>query len=95
MGHDIKYVPPNIQREFFEPKMTSFVQPLDAGIIQCFKVHYHKVFCIQALKMDNAGEEDIYKINLLEVMMLAKAAWAEVTADTIQNCWRKAFQLTQ
>ena len=45
--------------------------------------------------MDNAGEEDIYKINLLEVMMLAKAAWAEVTADMIQNCWRKAFQLTQ
>jgi hypothetical protein len=32
-GHSIQYQPTNIQIEFFEPNLTSFVQPLDAGII--------------------------------------------------------------
>ena len=44
-GHLIDYVPTNIQIEFFEPNLTAFVQPLDAGIIRCFKAHYRNNFC--------------------------------------------------
>jgi len=44
-GHEIAYTPTNIQLEFLEPNMTSFVQPLDAGIIRCFKAHYHRAIC--------------------------------------------------
>ncbi|KAJ2996487.1 hypothetical protein NUW54_g7233 [Trametes sanguinea] len=91
-GHEISYKT-NIRLEFFEPNMTSYVQPLDAGIIRCFKAHYRKAFCLRVIEMDDAGEEDIYKINLLEVMMLAKSAWANITPSTIRNCWRKAFTL--
>ena len=36
-GHKISFAPRNIQIIFFEPNLTSFVQPLDAGIIRCFK----------------------------------------------------------
>ncbi|KAL7282003.1 hypothetical protein ACG7TL_003470 [Trametes sanguinea] len=92
-GHEIEYIPTNIRLEFFEPNMTSFVQPLDAGIIRCFKAYYRKALCSRALMMDDAGEEDIYKINLLEVMVLVKDAWDKVGVETIHNCWQKAFAL--
>jgi hypothetical protein len=67
--------------------MTSFVQPLDAGIIRCFKAHYRRAFCERAIELDEAGEDNIYKINLLEGMLMAKAAWDAVTPETIENCW--------
>jgi len=86
-GYSIAYEPKNIHLEFFEPNLTSFVQPLDAGVIQCFKAHYHRAFCIRALDLDEAGERDIYKINLLEGMMMAREAWNAVEPSTIKNCW--------
>ncbi|KIJ08822.1 hypothetical protein PAXINDRAFT_34512, partial [Paxillus involutus ATCC 200175] len=85
--------PTNICIEFFEPNMTSFVQPLDAGIIRCFKAHYRRAFCLRAVELDEAGDTDIYKINLLEVMLMVKEAWAEVSAETIKNCWQHAFAI--
>lgn len=87
-GHTIKYVPTNMRIEFFEPNMTPFVQPLDAGVIRCFKACYRRQFCYRAIEMDDAGEEDVYKIDLLQGMLMARKAWDEVSTDTIQNCWR-------
>jgi len=37
--------------------------------------------------LEEAGEQDIYKINLLEAMLMAQEAWKEVTAATIAHCW--------
>lgn len=76
-GHYISFVPRNIQIEFFGPNLTSFVQPLDAGIIQCFKAHYWHAFSMHAVGLEEAGETDIYKVNLLEAMTMAKDAWAK------------------
>ena len=84
----IAYQPTNIELIYFEPNLTPYVQPLDAGIIRCFKAHYRKAFCARAIDMDDAGEEDIYKINLLEVMLMARQAWDAVSPETIANCWR-------
>lgn len=86
-GHKISYKPSNIQIEFFEPNLTAFVQPLDAGIIRCFKAHYRNNFCQHALLLDEAGECEVYKITLKEGMMLAEEAWRAVTPETIRNCW--------
>ena len=38
--------------------------------------------------MDDVGEEDIYKINLLEVMLMERQVWDAVSPETIANCWR-------
>ena len=84
----IAYQPTNIELIYFEPNLTPYVQPLDAGIIRCFKAHYRKAFCACAIDMDDAGEEDIYKINLLEDMLMARQAWDAVSPETIANCWR-------
>ena len=86
-GHYIDYLPRNIQMEFFEPKLTSFIQPLDAGIIRCFKAHYRRAFSLRAVVLDEVGEDNIYKINLLEAMNLARDAWAAVKPSTIEHCW--------
>ncbi|KAJ3013948.1 hypothetical protein NUW54_g558 [Trametes sanguinea] len=51
----------------------------------------HSAYCLRAIAMNDAGEKDIYKNNLLEVMVLAKSAWEEVAGSTISNCWRQAF----
>ena len=86
-AHYINYEPTNIQLEYFKPNLTSVVQPLDAGIIRCFKAHYRTKFCQRAIKLDEAGEEDIYKIDLKEAMIMAEVAWDEVSGETIKHCW--------
>lgn len=88
LGHDISYKPTNIELIHFEPNLTPYVQPLDAGIIHCVKAHYRKAFCLRAVELDEAGEEDIYKINLLQVMLMVREAWDAVTPETIANCWK-------
>ena len=85
--HRVLYEPTNIQKEFFKLNLTPFVQPLDAGIIWCFKAHYCSSFCQHALLLDEAGEHDIFKITLKEAMMLADEAWKAVSAETIEHCW--------
>lgn len=86
-GHFIEYEPRNIRLEYFEPNLTSFVQPCDAGIIRCVKAHYRRAYCLRAIELDEANEHDIYKIDLLEAMLMVKDAWHAVTAETIKHCW--------
>jgi hypothetical protein len=86
-GHTIEYEPKNITLEYFEPNMTAFVQPCDAGIIRTFKALYRKNFNQRAIDRDEAGDHDIYKIDLLEAMIMAKKAWSEVLRETINHCW--------
>ena len=68
--------------------MTSFVQPLDQGIIQCFKAHCCKAFHLQAIGLDDTEADGIYNINLLEAMLMVKGAWDAILPETIKNCWK-------
>jgi hypothetical protein len=86
-AHSISYQPSNINLEYFGPNMTPFVQPCDAGIIRCFKAIYRRNFCMRAINLDDAGERDIYKLNILEGMTMAKQAWYTITSETIKHCW--------
>lgn len=81
----------NIRLEFFAPNLTSHVQPLDAGIINAFKAHYKKRFLNRAYRRSectNTPLSQIYKIDILTAMRLAKFAWHSITAETIRNCWK-------
>ncbi|KAF5383069.1 hypothetical protein D9615_004968 [Tricholomella constricta] len=82
----------NIRVENFSPNLTAHVQPLDAGIIRCFKAHYRSRFMNRAIDRYDSGvtPADIYSINILESMRMADAAWKEVDTTTIRNCWRKS-----
>jgi hypothetical protein len=89
-GHYIEYEPTNVKLNYFKPNLTAWVQPLDAGIIRCFKAHYRRRFCEEALKRDAIGEADIYSFDLLETLHMACDAWNDVTPETIKNCWKHA-----
>ena len=86
-AHYVSYQPQNVRVEFFEPNLTSHVQPCDAGIIRTVKALYRKAFCLRAIDLDDAEEREIYKINLLEAILMVKEAWAQVSSSTIANCW--------
>ena len=91
-GHIIPEDLQNICVENSGPNLTAHVQPLDQGIIHCFKAHYHSKFIQRAIENYDKGDSpsEIYKINQLEAMRLADIAWKEVDTTTIRNCWRKA-----
>jgi hypothetical protein len=89
-AHNVDYKPQHIQLEFFEPNLTSHVQPCDAGIIRTLKAFYRKAFCLRAIEKDGAGEREIYKVDLLEAILMAKQAWEEVSPSTITHCWNHA-----
>ncbi|KIK12615.1 hypothetical protein PISMIDRAFT_120562, partial [Pisolithus microcarpus 441] len=80
-------MPRNVKLEYFEPKLTSHIQPDDTGIIQTLKALYQKAFCLRAIDLDEVGEAEIYKINLLEAMMMVTEARNNVQSTTIANCW--------
>ena len=74
---------------FLPPNATSKLQPLDAGIIQNFKVKYRRSLCLKLLACIEGGE-DTYKPNLLDALYMTTQSWEKVTADTIAHCFRNA-----
>jgi len=91
-GHIVPDSLQNIQVENFQPNLTAHVQPMDQGIIRCFKAHYRAKYIQWAIGRHDAGvtASEIYNINQLQAMRLADIAWCEVDTTTIRHCWRKA-----
>lgn len=60
----------NIKVLNFEPNLTSHVQPLDQGIIKCFKAHYRARYIQRAIDRYDTGitPSEIYDIDQLEAM---------------------------
>jgi len=78
----------NIYFIFFSPNLTAHVQPADAGIIRDLKAKYGKLQLFHSLDREEAGEDDIFAIDLLQAMHLLAEAWDAVKLETIQACWR-------
>ncbi len=91
-GHIIPDHLQNIHMVNFAPNLTAHVQPMDQGIIRCFKAHYRAKYIQRAIERYNADvtPSAIYDINQLQAMRLADLAWHEVDTTTIRHCWRKA-----
>ena len=45
----------NICVENFEPNLTAHIQPMDQGIIQCFKAHYRIAFIQRSVDKYDSG----------------------------------------
>lgn len=91
-GHIVPTGLKNIRVENFEPNLTAHIQPLDQGIIRCFKAHYRAKYIERAISRYDEGvtPSEIYSIDQLHAMRLADAAWREVDTTTIRNCWHKS-----
>jgi hypothetical protein len=69
---------------------TSVLQPLDLGVIKCYKQLYRKRNVQTAVCLMDAGKDTKKKINVLEALHYNVAALQQVTQKTIENCFRKA-----
>ena len=76
---------------FLPKNTTSRLQPLDAGIIQNFKVKYRKrlVKYVLARIQEDASTTQIVKGMDVLVAIRWKEAWKEVSNSTIKNCFEK------
>jgi hypothetical protein len=86
---DIKllYMPPNV---------TSIAQPMDQGVIECFKRKYRRKLLSEILdKMDgndNAGLIQTLKtINIKDVIYIAAKSYDEIPSSTFTKSWRKLW----
>ncbi|XP_071043141.1 tigger transposable element-derived protein 4-like [Parasteatoda tepidariorum] len=85
-----------VNLQFLLPNTTAKLQPMDQGIIKCFKQSYRKRL---VRKMMNDIENNIsFKVDVLDAMRLLSSAWNnDVSETTIRNCFRKCgfFKETQ
>jgi hypothetical protein len=80
---------PHVRVEFLAANLTAWIQPLDAGIIASFKAQYKRRYIRLALEQDSEGAADIYKIDQLQAMRLAEAAWVSVVVSNCPICSRE------
>ena len=83
--HDIELS--NVTLHFLPPNTTSHLQPMDAGIIQNFKVHYKKLLMRLYVDMVDAGNE-ISRIDVKQAVYFVRDAWRSVKTETLANCFR-------
>ena len=77
---------------FLSKNSTSRLQPLDAGIIQNFKVKYRKrlvKYVLARINEYSSATQIIKDVNILMAIRWAQEAWKEVTGTTIKNCFEK------
>ena len=77
---------------FLPKNTTSRLQPLDAGIIQNFKVKYRKRLAkyLHARSNEYSSTAQIIKdVNILMVIRWAQEIWKKVPGTTIKNCFEK------
>jgi len=82
-GHAVGYVPTNGHVEFFEPNLTSRMQPCNAGIIDASKATYQKLLCLHALACNAAGKENLWLLDIKDAMEMVSRAWDSILSTTI------------
>ena len=77
-----------IELVFLPPNTTSYIQPLDQGIIKNFK-HYYRRQMLQKIVLTIDADENctatdvVQSISVLDAVNFMSAAWNDVSADTI------------
>ena len=79
---------------FLPPNTTSHIQPLNAGIIANFKAKFRKIhvrWIVVTVELDSGRVCTAEKArpDMRQAIEWSQIARKEVTATTIQNCWKK------
>jgi hypothetical protein len=80
----------NVKVIRYPANCTSVLQPLDLGVIKCYKQLYRKHLMQTAVSLMDAGKGTKKKIIVLEALHYTVADLQQVTQQTIENCFRKA-----
>ena len=73
----------NIEVFYLPPNTTSHTQPCDQGIIQALKLRYRSQLLTTFL--ENLDDNLPFRVNVLDAIILLRAAWGDVSATTISN----------
>ena len=82
----------NIKLAFFPPNTTSKLQPMDAGLIQNFKLIYSKKLLrhVVFLMDDVSTATEVSKcVTLINAIQWLASAWDQISEDTIEKCFKK------
>lgn len=89
--HNVDVNLTNIRVVFFPKNTTSCLQPLDAGVIQSFKLNYRKHVNNHILNMmmdESTIEDNPFKsVNLAVAIVWVFRAWRDVNRRTISKCF--------
>jgi hypothetical protein len=84
----------NVKVIRYPANCTSVLQPLDFGVIKCYKQLYRKRLVQTAVCLMDAGKDSKKKINMLEALHYTVAVLQEVTQQTIENWALMQFRST-
>ncbi|BFI22970.1 hypothetical protein MPTK1_8g17760 [Marchantia polymorpha subsp. ruderalis] len=71
----------------FLPSSSGLGQPLDAGLVSCFKAYYRTLLLKHQANCRLMGKDA--RIDVYNAVVLLEKAWrSHVTPITISNCWR-------
>nr|XP_042909800.1 tigger transposable element-derived protein 4-like [Parasteatoda tepidariorum] len=82
----------SVKLQFLPPNTTSEIQPLDQGVIRCFKLEYRRFVLRRLLSLidcDKNSSQIIQSITVLDAIRWIRHAWENVKGQTIVNCFKK------
>ena len=91
-AHPVNLSFSNVKIIFLPENTTSVLQPMDAGIIKCFKGYYRTRaarFLIKWNEQNQFGDKlKQNAIQFYQAIEMAVSSWGDVTSKTISNCFR-------
>ena len=79
----------NVTVIFLPKNTTSFLQPLDAGIIASVKRRYRKEQVLSALSSKQTNMKLLYNVDQLTAMKWISEIWQSLDSSIVFNCWMK------
>lgn len=85
-----------IRALFLPPNVTSLVQPMDQGVLECLKKKYRRRL-LQFLLQNTEGEgtvvEFLKKTTMKDVVYWVADSWDEVKAETLKKSWNNILKV--
>lgn len=86
----------NIFAKFLPPNVTSLIQPMDQGVIECLKRRYRRKLLssiLEKIEIENLDLKGALKaINIKDVIYMLSRAWEEIPNSTVSRSWRKLWK---
>ena len=80
--------------DFLPPNVTSLIQPMDQGVLECMKRTYRKSLLRDLIAQ--GGDNMITYLNglhILNVLEHISTAWNQISPETIRKSWNKLISV--